>query len=307
RREEFFAFFQTLLYVKNLACVVRGKGATEIVEIINLNGPKRQEAASGAAYIPPERLADYSALTGVQIMTAVPVEHVRATVAAQTVNADELIKLGDQPCHVPDQEVKVVPLAHHSAEELVPLLEQILSDRRMPGAPAEGAGGGVIPGQQQQVKVLAHTALNALVLSGTREQVLEAMSIIAKMDAPVEQAQEDAHVIHSRNVEAKARRDTLREFLQEDVQAQQQAQAGQSPAAGGQRRARRTVVHVHEPSNSLLVSGTQSAVESIKRVIDKLDTRQPQVLIEAAIVELTTTDAVRFGIELGALDIAEND
>lgn len=340
RREEFFAFFQTLLYVKNLACVVRGKGATEIVEIINLNGPKRQEAASGAAYIPPERLADYGAQTGVQIMTAVPVEHVRATVAAQTlrpffagaggaqlnlgtagnervillqgfapqvVNAYELIKLVDQPDHVPDQEVKVVPLAHHSAEELVPLLEQILSDRRMPGAPAEGAGGGVIPGQQQQVKVLAHTALNALVLSGTREQVLEAMSIIAKMDAPVEQAQEDAHVIHIRNVEAKALRDTLRDFLQEDVQAQQQAQAGQSPAAGGQRRARRTVVHVHEPSNSLLVSGTQSAVESIKRVIDKLDTRQPQVLIEAAIVELTTTDAVRFGIELGALDIAEND
>jgi hypothetical protein len=84
RPDEFFPFFQTLLYVKNLAVVVRGKGNTEIIEIINLNGAKRAEAAAGAAYVPPERLADYAAQTGVNIITAVPVEHVRATVAAQT-------------------------------------------------------------------------------------------------------------------------------------------------------------------------------------------------------------------------------
>lgn len=339
-KEEFFAFFQTLLYVKNLACVVRGKGNTEIIEIINLNGAKRAEAAAGAAYVPPEQLADYAAQTGVNIITAVPVEHVRATVAAQTlrpffattggaqinlgtagnervillqgfapqvVNAYELIKLVDQPDRVPDQEVKVVPLEHHSAEELVPLLEQILTDRGRPGSPAEGAGGGMIPGQQSTVKVLAHIALNALILSGTREQVLEGMSIVAKMDQPVEQAQEDAHVVQVLNVESKALRDTLNQFLQEDQTAQQAAQAGQTAAAGGQRRPRRTVVHAHEPSNSLLISGTQSAVDSVKRVVEKLDRRQPQVLIEAAIVELTTTDAVRFGIELAALDIAEDD
>jgi general secretion pathway protein D len=344
RKDEFFAFFQTLLYVKNLACVVRGKGNTEIIEIINLNGAKRQEASSGAAYVPPEKLVDYAAQTGVQIVSAVPVEHVRATVATQTlrpffagaggttgalnlgtagnerviliagfapqvVNCYELLKIVDQPDRVVDQEVKVVPLAHHSAEELVPLLEQILTERggARPGIPAEGAGGGLIPGQSTSVKVLAHTALNALVLSGTREQVLEAMSIIAKMDAPVEQTQEDTHVVPIRNVEAKTLRDTLNQFLQEDQQATQAAQAGQTQAAGGQRRPRRTVVMAHEASNSLLISGTQTAVDSVKRVIEKLDTRQPQVLIEAAVVELTTSDAVRFGIELGALDIAEND
>ncbi|MEZ5965760.1 MAG: secretin N-terminal domain-containing protein [Planctomycetota bacterium] len=338
-KEEFFAFFQTLLYVKNLACVVRGKGNTEIIEIINLNGPKRTEATSGAAYVQPEKLADYAAQTGVNIMTAVPVEHVRATMAAQTlrpffagsggtqlnigtagnervillqgfapqvVNAYELIKLVDQPDRAPDQEFKVMQLEHHSAEELVPLLEQILSDRGRPGGAAEGAGGGVIPGQQTQIKILAHTALNAVILSGTREQVLEAMSLIVKMDQPVEQAQEDTHVVHVRNVEAKALRDTLSQFLQEDQTAQQAAQAGQTQVAG-QRRPRRTVVYAHEPSNSLLISGTATAVDSVKRVIDKLDTRQPQVLIEAAVVELSTTDAIRFGIELAGLDIANDN
>jgi len=338
-RHEFFAFFQTLLYVKNLACVVRGKGNTEIIEIINLNGAKRAEAAAGAAYVPPERLADYAAQTGVNIITAVPVEHVRATMAAQTlrpffatsggtqlnigtagnervillqgfapqvVNAYELIKLVDQPDRAPDQEVKVMGLEHHSAEELVPLLEQILGDRGRPGSPAEGAGGGVIPGQQAQIKILAHTALNAVVLSGTREQVLEAMSVIAKMDQPVEQTQQDTTVVHIRNVEAKALRETLSQFLQEDQTAQQAAQAGQAQPVG-QRRPRRTVVYAHEPSNTLLISGTASAVDSVKRVIDALDQRQAQVLIEAAIVELSTTAAMRFGIELAGLDLAEGD
>lgn len=336
---EFFAFFQTLLYIKSLACVVRGKGATEIIEIISLNGPKRVEASSGATYVPPEKLNDYAAQTGVNIMTAVPVEHLRATQASQTlrpffattgaaqlnlgtagnetvilvqgfapqvVNAYELIKLVDQPGRVPDQEVKVVPLEHQSAEELVGILEQILTGPGAARGPAEGVAGGAIPGQGGQMKILPHTALNALILSGTREQVLEGMSIIAKLDGPVEQTQQDAHVVQVRNVQAKDLQETLRQFLQDDQTAQQAAQAGAAAASGG-RRQRRTVVFAHEASNSLIVSGTATAVDSVKRVIEKLDMRQHQVLIEAAIVELTTSDAVRFGIELGALDIASND
>jgi general secretion pathway protein D len=41
----------------------------------------------------------------------------------------------------------------------------------------------------------------------------------------------------------------------------------------------------------------------VQALIDKLDQRQPQVLIEAAIVELTTGDLDRFGVELGLLDL----
>ncbi|MCK5942190.1 MAG: type II secretion system protein GspD [Planctomycetes bacterium] len=42
-------------------------------------------------------------------------------------------------------------------------------------------------------------------------------------------------------------------------------------------------------------------------LIDKLDQRQPQVLIEAALVELTTGDLDRFGVELGLLDLPSGD
>ena len=41
-------------------------------------------------------------------------------------------------------------------------------------------------------------------------------------------------------------------------------------------------------------------------LIDELDRRQPQVLIECALVELTTGDLERFGVELGLVDLAEN-
>lgn len=338
RKEEFFPFFQTMLYIKGLASVVRGRDNTEIIEILNLNGAKRNEIVSGAIYVPPEKLAAMADQTGVNILTAVSVEHVRATAATQTLrpffatggtaninlgtagnervvliqgfapqvaNAYELLKIVDRPDVRPDEEVKVVPLEHMSAEELEMILNDILNDRNRPGAASQGAGGGEIPGQRGPLKILAFGARNAIILSGQRESVLEGMTIIARLDTPMEAAQEDAHVVHVRNVQAKELRDVLNQFLQEDQNAQQAAQAGQAAAPG--RRPRRTIVQAHEASNSLLVSGTSTAVDSLKRMIEKLDQRQPQVLIEAAIVELSTTDLVAFGIELGALDIAAND
>ena len=46
---------------------------------------------------------------------------------------------------------------------------------------------------------------------------------------------------------------------------------------------------------------------SVKQRVDKLDQRQPQVLIEAALVELTTGDLDRFGVELGLLDLVDSN
>jgi general secretion pathway protein D len=227
----------------------------------------------------------------------------------QVANLVEVLKLVDVPPEMPDQEVKVVPLEHVSAEELEPILTEILGERaRIAQQAAVGASGGAIqPSGPGGLKVLAHGNLDAIVLSGTREEVLEAMNIVAKLDLPAEVDDSDTHVIRMRNVLAKELRDVLNQFIQEDLTAQQAAQAGQQVAAPGGRRPRKTVVVAHEASNSLLLSGATSKVDSLKRTIEKLDTRQPQVLIEAALVELTTGDQVRFGIELGLLDIAQDD
>jgi general secretion pathway protein D len=72
------------------------------------------------------------------------------------------------------------------------------------------------------------------------------------------------------------------------------------------RRTRRTVIKAHRESNSLLVSAAGTKWKQIQALVDKLDRRQPQVLIEAALVELTTGDLARFGVELGLIDLKQN-
>ena len=51
--------------------------------------------------------------------------------------------------------------------------------------------------------------------------------------------------------------------------------------------------------NAVVVRGTPSAIASIEQLITDLDVRRPQVLIEAAIAEITGDDAEALGIQLG--------
>jgi general secretion pathway protein D len=52
--------------------------------------------------------------------------------------------------------------------------------------------------------------------------------------------------------------------------------------------------------NAVVVRGTPAAIASIETLITDLDVRRPQVLIEAAIAEITGDDAEALGVQLGA-------
>lgn len=54
----------------------------------------------------------------------------------------------------------------------------------------------------------------------------------------------------------------------------------------------------YERSNSLLVRGTREELDKVKELVKKLDTVQPQVLIEAIIMDVSLTDNFQFGINL---------
>jgi general secretion pathway protein D len=59
--------------------------------------------------------------------------------------------------------------------------------------------------------------------------------------------------------------------------------------------------------NAIVVRGTPTAVASIERLIPDLDVRRPQVLIEAAIAEITGDQAEALGVQLGTNAVALTD
>jgi general secretion pathway protein D len=339
-RDQFFGFFQTMLYMRGFAVVIRGDEGSEIVQIVSLAGPQRGDVTSSARYVPAEELQRYATQTGVQILTTIQLQYINAVTAVtaarpffaqssqpqgglltgnlgdsrsmilqgfgpQVYAAYQLLKLADVPPLEPQSQTRVVRLEYATSEELEPILTQVLEDRARRVQQAQGAAGGQIQAAGgESVKVLALGSLNALLVSGEPARLAEALDLIARLDQPIEMGGGDIHVIQLRNVLAEDLQQTMREFLREDQQAEQQAQAGQQAVS---RRPRPTVIVAHAESNSLLVSATQSKFRQIERMVEQLDTRQPQVLIEAALVELSTTDFDRLGVELGLLDLADDD
>ena len=342
--DDFYLFFQTMLYIKGFAVLPRGEGDLELLEIVNMGGPRGREITSGAKYVTPDDLAQYKNQTGVPILTTMPLKNINATIATnalrpffasagqpngtvtfgnvgnnsamllqgfgpQVFAAAELLRLVDIPTEQPNLLVQVQPLEHQAPEELEPILTEVLESRvriraavlAENGAPA---GGGAGASTQPQLKVVVHSSQKALVLSGTTEQVREALDLIARLDVPGQPVDGAANVINLKNVLAEALQQSLNQFLTEDVQAEQQASTPTGGAgASAARRTRKTVIKAHKESNSLLVSAAGTKWKQIQSLIDKLDRRQPQVLIEAALVELTTGALDRFGVELGLIDV----
>jgi general secretion pathway protein D len=341
---EFYAFFQTMLYIKGFALVPRGEGNLELLEIVQMAGPRAKEIQNGARYVTPEELGQYRNQTGVPILTMMPLKHINAPVAVnalrpfygaagapsstlqfgnvgnntalllqgfgpQVYSATELLKLVDQPVEVQQLIIYVARLENAAAEELEPLLNDILNDAariRSQAAAQAGAAGGqgqpAVDPNANKLKIQVIPSLRALILSGTPDMVNEAKELIARIDVRPDALDDTVSVYRLKNVLAKELQTTLQQFITDDTNAERQAQQGTPGGAAAPRQARRTVIRNHDESNSLIISASQTKYQQIIHLIDQLDRRQPQVLIEVALVELTTGDLTRFGIELGLLD-----
>ncbi len=57
-------------------------------------------------------------------------------------------------------------------------------------------------------------------------------------------------------------------------------------------------ISVDEPTNSILVIGNPLTLAQVESIIDRLDRRQPQVMIELTLVSLDEGEAMDFGVEL---------
>src|SRR5690606_33722228 len=57
-----------------------------------------------------------------------------------------------------------------------------------------------------------------------------------------------------------------------------------------------------EKTNSLIVTATAEDYLEIRKIVDQLDRRRPQVIIEAAIIEVAANDSLEFGFDVAAIE-----
>lgn len=170
-------------------------------------------------------------------------------------------------------EVEVIPLEHASATEVVRIMQQL---------------GGQNPKQKRSLNAVADDRTNSILLGGPKSSRVRTRALISHLDTPLE-AGGYTHVVYLKNAVAKDLVPVLTGI------SKSIAGKGKKKAAAATQT--NIVIEAHESTNALVISAPANVVRSLKSVIQKLDIRRAQVLVEAVIAEVSSSASRELGIQ----------
>ncbi|MAF65438.1 MAG: hypothetical protein CMJ84_07255 [Planctomycetes bacterium] len=251
-------------------------------------------------------------------MTAVPVGD--NTVILQGFGSNiaalvRMLELVDEASKAEDPvlpEFEVIKLAFASADEIAETLEELLeaSQRATRGAnqqnrQQQGATASIRQGEVE-TKIMVDPRTNSLLVMAMPDEMPRIMELVARLDTDEIDRERTYHFYNLENAEAEELSEVLDEFLQDANRIQTTGQGGGQRQGSGQTSSSSSteVAVVPDPAtNSLLIAAGRTRYEEILDLIERLDRRQDQVLIETALIELSGRDTLDLGVELGGASI----
>jgi len=175
-----------------------------------------------------------------------------------------------------DEDVEVVRLEHASAAEIVRIMTALTSQPRSDGVPVS-------------TSLVADARTNSVLIGGDKSERLRLRALIAHLDTPLEDGG-DTQVRYLRYADA----EELATKLQQHFTTQAQAVAGQAAAAGSSTNS--VSVWADTQTNAIVINAPPKMMRSLMLIVDKLDIRRAQVLVEAIIVEVIADKTAELGI-----------
>lgn len=212
---------------------------------------------------------------------------------------------------------EVLPLEYASAEELADTISELLeASKRASQArgAAQQANTGVtapLTTAQTESKIMVYTPTNSLLVMAMPEDMPRIKELVARLDVDVVQGERTYHIYNLDNVDAEDLAKTLDDFIRNASRVTPggagQPRAGAAQGGTGTTAARNEVVVVADKAtNSLLIAANRTRYDEILQLIQRLDRRQDQVLIETALVELSDQDSFNLSVELGLADLTNS-
>jgi general secretion pathway protein D len=200
-------------------------------------------------------------------------------------NVNRMIRIIRRIDQVGDQDVEIVQLRDASASEIVRVLNSLYQGN------AAAAEGGV------PMKVVADERSNSVLISGDQTQRLRVRALVAHLDTPLE-AGGDTRVRYLHYADA----DKIAPKLKEQITgiAAADAKGGAQGAAGGgspQAQAEKnSLVWADPQNNALVITAPPKVMRQIMAIVDKLDIRRPQVLVQAIIADVNVAKNAELGV-----------
>ena len=202
----------------------------------------------------------------------------------------------------------IVPMEFASASDIADLLDQLLEAQRAAIQATAGGGASGQPGaarNQPETKVLVQDRTNSLLIMAMPEEMPTIKEMIARLDVDVIDPERNYHIYALQNVAAEDISTVLDDFLSESNRlAESGTGTGGRAATGASSSNPNEVIVVPDSvTNSLLIAANKTRYAEVLDLIQLLDRRQDQVLIETALIELTGSDLFNLGVELGLANL----
>jgi general secretion pathway protein D len=193
-------------------------------------------------------------------------------ISDRAANVDRMLRIIWRIDKAGDDDFDVIRLEHASAAEIV----RIVNSLNQGAAAAQGGG--------TPTSVVADDRTNSVLIGGDKNKRLRIRALIAHLDTPLETGG-DTQVRYLRYADS----EELATKLQ--TQYQQQATEQGGPAETGD-----ITIWADQPTNALIITAPPKVMRSIMAVVDKLDIRRLQVLLEAIIVAVESERAASLGV-----------
>lgn len=195
-------------------------------------------------------------------------------------NVDRMMKIVARIDQAADQDYEVIRLEHASASEIVKIVGALNQGAQQ----AEGGGGG------PRVTVVADERTNSVLVTGDKTDRLRYRALITHLDTPLEEGG-DTQVRYLRYTDAV---DLATKLQSQYSGTGAQAAAAKDAAPPAQRGD--VSIWADESTNALIITAPPKTMKSMMAVIDKLDIRRAQVLVEAILVEVSSDKASELGV-----------
>ena len=193
-------------------------------------------------------------------------------VADTSVNIAKMMNIIRRIDRETEGKVSIVQLQYAEAAEVAKLVESLEKSK------AEDRG--------TPLQLVSDRRTNSILVKGSEISREQALSLIARLDTPAGQLG-NARVIYLKHAEAKEVAPILNKVIENIV----------TNVEGAAKAKKKGRLEAHEGTNSLIITADGEVLKTIQAIIERLDVRRSQVLVEAIIVEVRDNDEQQLGTE----------
>ena len=183
-----------------------------------------------------------------------------------------------------DSDVEIVGLQNASAADVVRNITQLFQQQQQQ------------EGGSNPLKLVADDRSNSVLVSGDPTQRLRVKTLIALLDTPL-RAGGDTQVRYLRYADAEKLAPKLKEQITGIAQSTPGPGGAATPAAQADKN---TLIWAEPETNALVITAQPKQMRQINAIIDKIDIRRMQVLVEAIIADVNEDKSAALGVNWAA-------